>query len=351
MFIVAAVLVLVIGSDCARAQTDVAPTSQPSAEQAKSFYDQMLKTQLVQIMEGKQELTWARIRQPDFWIDTVKDLIVTLIAFVPRVIGTVIFLFVFWLIYRGIRRVAVGNMKQQEVDSSIRDLLGGIIKWGIMGFGVVIACNQLGIPIVAMLTGVSIIGLAVGFAAQETLANFIAGIVIFLDKPCKVGDWVELEGTFGQIKRITFRSTRLLTLDGEVHVFPNTHVLSNKLANHSANPLNRVSIPIGIAYKESIDEARKVLLNLTCGDERISREPAPEVVVSECAESSVNLLLRLWIHDESVQRRIVYEYTEKAKNALDSAGIEIPFPHMQLLVEQTPAILALAGTTGRRAAG
>src|SRR5262245_44510872 len=105
LFIFAAVFTLVIGSAVPAAHTAAPPTLQPSDQQAKSFYDQMLKTQLVQIMEGKQELTWARIRQPDFWIDTVKDLIVTLVAFVPRVIGTVVFLFVFWLIYRGIRRV------------------------------------------------------------------------------------------------------------------------------------------------------------------------------------------------------------------------------------------------------
>src|SRR5205814_6283754 len=174
----------------------------------------------------------------------------------------------FYVIYRMIRRVAVGNMKKQEVDSSIRHLLAGLIKWFVMGFGVVIACNQLGIPIVAMLTGVSIIGLAVGFAAQETLANFIAGIVIFLDKPFKVGDWVEIDNTFGQVRRVSFRSTRILDLDGDVIVLPNTHMLSTKVANHTTNPLTRISVPIGISYRASIDVAREVMLKLTKDDDR-----------------------------------------------------------------------------------
>jgi len=213
----------------------------------------------------------------------------------------------------------------------------------------VIACNQIGVQIAALLTGVSIIGLAVGFAAQETLANFIAGIVIFWDKPFKVGDWVEIEGTFGQVKRVTFRSTRILTLDGEVIVFPNTQVLSNRLSNHTTNPINRVNIPIGIAYKDSIDSARKVLLHLVERDARVIRDPAPAVVVTECADSSVNLELRIWIADESIGRTIKYEYLEKAKNAFDAAGIQIPFPHLQLMVEETPAIHSLAG--GLRKAG
>src|SRR5947207_14228668 len=107
-------------------------------------------------------------------------------------------------------------MQNAHVDSWIRDMPAKLMKWCVMGCGAVTACNQLGIPIVAMLTGVSIIGLAVGFAAQETLANFIAGIVIFLDKPFKVGDWVTADGLFCQVKRVTFRSTRMLTDDVEM---------------------------------------------------------------------------------------------------------------------------------------
>lgn len=320
------------------------PASQPAmTEEQKSLFEELLRTRLVEIVQGRKTLSWEIIRQPEFWYDIIKDLAVTVIAFVPRLIGTTIFLLIFWLIYRGIRRMAMGNMAQGEVDSSIRDLLGALIKWLVMGFGIVIACNQLGIPIVAMLTTVSLVGLAVGFAAQETLANFIAGIVIFIDKPFKIGDWIQFDDTFGQVKRVTFRTTRILTLDGEIVVLPNTQVLSTKFSNHSSNPINRVNIPIGIAYKASIDDARRTLLDLLKDDDRVVKEPKPEVIVKSLAESSVDLVLRFWIADESIERRIGYEYTEKAKKALDAAGIEIPFPHMQLFIENTPAVAALAG--------
>jgi small conductance mechanosensitive channel len=317
-------------------------TTQATATPPRSLVDAFSGTGFGRVIRGEETLSWNEVLSFQFWQDNIKDLIVTLLTFIPRLIGTLLFLFVFWLIYRGIRKMANRGMKKGEVDSSIRDLLGALIKWAVMGFGIVIACNQLGIPIVAMLTGVSIIGLAVGFAAQETLANFIAGIVIFLDKPLRVGDWVEADGTFGQVRRVTFRSTRLLTMDGEVVVIPNTQLLSSKLVNHSTNPINRVNIPIGIAYKASIDDARRTLLALTATDNRIVKQPAPEVVVKECADSSVNLLLRFWIEDEAIERKIGYEYIEKAKKALDAANIEIPFPHMQLFVESTPAVEALA---------
>jgi small conductance mechanosensitive channel len=201
----------------------------------------------------------------------------------------------------------------------------------------VIACNQVGIQITALLTGVSIVGLAIGFAAQETLANFIAGVMIFWDAPFRVGDWIEIQGTFGKVQRVTFRSTRLVSLDGAVVIYPNTSMLSNKVLNHTTNPINRVNVPIGIAYKESIDEARAALLALTTHDKRLCQDPPPAVVVSACADSSVNLLLRLWILDEALEETIFHEYMEKAKRALDKAGIEIPFPQLELSLEEPAA--------------
>lgn len=329
-------------ADAAPAATQ--PTTAPATAGKEGLLDVFSKTRLGKLAMGDSEpLTIEDLKQPGFWIDTIKELIVATVGFIPRLIVALIFLFVFWLLYRGLRRMIVGPMGKASVDQSIRDMVGLLIKWGVLGFGLVIACNQIGIQITALLTGVSLIGLAIGFAAQETISNFIAGIVIFWDKPFKVGDWVEVDGIYGQIKRITFRSTRMLNLDGEVIVMPNTSMLANKLSNHSTNPINRVKVPIGIAYKESIDRAREVLLATTVGDERICKDPAPGVGVVECADSSVNLMLVFWIADESIERKIKGEYLEKAKKALDAAGIEIPFPHLQLFLEETAGLRALLG--------
>jgi small conductance mechanosensitive channel len=100
-------------------------------------------------------------------------------------------------------------------------------------------------------------------------------------------------------------------------------------------------VDIGIAYRSSIDEARRVMLGLCREDSRIASAPAPEVVVTECAESSVNLKLRFWVEDESIEKKIRYEYLEKTKKAFDAAGIEIPFPHMQLFVEDSEGLRTL----------
>lgn len=295
---------------------------------------------LIKVFKGEQKLTAEQLVEFGPWINAIATLMVVVLSFIPRVVVAIFLLGVFYLIYRALRRMIIGSMRKAKVDSSICDMLQSMLKWGILGFGLIVACNQLGIPILAMLTGVSIVGLAVGFAAQETLANFIAGIVIFWDRPFQVGHWVDVDGTFGQVQRVTFRSTRLLTGDGETVIMPNTAMLNQKLINSTPHPIQRVRVPIGIAYKESIDDARAALLSTVSGDDRIASDPEPMVVVTGCGASSVDLELRFWITDESIERIIVLQYIEKAKKALDAAGIQIPYPHMQLFLEETPALKA-----------
>jgi small conductance mechanosensitive channel len=296
-----------------------------------------LKNNLLNVFSGGI-VTLKDMQDFRFWQGSVNTIVLGALAFIPRLVAAVILFGIFWLFYRIVRRIILGSMTRAHVDSSIRDMLGAMLRWSILGFALVIACDQIGIQIAALLTGVSIIGLAIGFAAQETLANFIAGVVIFCDKPFKVGDWIIIDNIFGKILRVSFRSTRMLNLSGETIVMPNTYMLSNRVANHSTHPMIRVEIPISIAYKESIDSARTALLAIVHGDERICKDPPPSVAVSACADSSVNLLIWLWIHDESVEKSVFYEYLEKAKKALDAANIEIPFPHMQLLLENTHPI-------------
>ena len=306
------------------------------------MHDVLANTRMWQLFEGKQTATLTDVRNPLFWIDTIRDLVLAFLGFIPRIVVALLFLLFFWVVNRAVRKLVVGSMKRASVDASIRDMLALLIKWAIMGFGLVIACNQVGIQIEALLTGVGVIGLAVGFAAQETIANFIAGIVIFWDKPFKMGDWLEVGEIYGQVQRVTFRSTRILDNNGLMIIFPNTYMLANRVSNHTTHPLTRLAVPIGIAYKESIDAARQAMLSTTRGDERISHEPAPQVVVAGCGQSSVDLLLRFWIRDESLERVLLFEYIERCKKALDAAGIAIPFPHMQLMIEDTPAIDKLA---------
>lgn len=299
---------------------------------------------LSKLFTGEKKLSPEELGHVEFWISLIKEPLLAGVEFIPRLFVAIVFLAFFWLIYRAIRRLILGSLSKANVDPSIRDMLGHLIKWTIMGFGLVIAFNQIGIQITALLTGVSIVGLAMGLAAQETLANFIAGIVIFWDKPFRIGDTIEIEGACGIVQRVTFRSTRMLDGDGQIIVLPNTFVLANKLSNGTAHPLRRVTIEVGIAYRESIDAARATMLALIEQDPRICHSPTPGVVVADCGDSSVKLLFRFWIREKGLAGALHCEYLERVKKAFDANGIEIPFPHMQLVMDQPQQASALRAT-------
>jgi len=339
-----ALVVFVAATDLA-AQTDAAavlmgdpsslisPGTQPATQPAVVNVITTDQNLVLRAMRGENvTLTAQDFLKPSLWIGFIQDTLFWTIGFIPRLITACILLLIFYVLYRIVRKLVKSTIGAAGVDESICDMLNMLVKWAILGFGLIIAGNQVGIQIAALLTGVSIIGLAVGFAAQETLSNFIAGIMIFIDKPFVVGDWIQIDGHLGQVKRVTFRSTRMIDLDGDIVVMPNTTMLAYKVINKSANSVTRCRVMVSIGYTESIDRAREVLLTMIRADKRIEPRPEPEVVVVNLNQSSVDLMVHFWIKEERYEDAMQYEYMEKCKEALDAAGIEIPFPHMQLVM-------------------
>jgi small conductance mechanosensitive channel len=196
------------------------------------------------------------------------------------------------------------------------------------------AADQLGINVGAALAGIGIAGIALGFAAQDSLANTIAGFVIFWDKPFEVGDWVEVGSQYGRVTNITIRTTRIRTLRNTYVVIPNKKVIDEVLVNHSKHGETRVDVPVGIAYKESIPRAREVLLQAAAAIDGVLADPAPDVVVTGLGASSVDMEVRVWIVQADREIAIFHRVMEESKLALDAAGIEIPYHHLQLFVEK-----------------
>ncbi|MDX1562143.1 MAG: mechanosensitive ion channel family protein, partial [Gammaproteobacteria bacterium] len=204
----------------------------------------------------------------------------------------------------------------------------------VIVFGLIMALDQLGVNIGAALAGVGVAGIAIGFAAQDAFANVIAGILIFWDKPFVVGDWIETEDEYGKVTNITLRTTRIRTPRNTYIVIPNRRIIDEVLENFSKHGELRVDVPVGIAYKEEIGRAREVLLEAAADVDGVLDDPAPDVVVDELGDSSVNLKVRVWIEEAKGQRAMFFRVVEAAKLALDKADIEIPFPHLQLFVDQ-----------------
>lgn len=264
----------------------------------------------------------------------VNYIVNSLISFLPDLLAAVIILFLFWLGYRLSRKPLILILQRAGFhENLIKLLVENIYKSVILFFSIVMAGGQIGINIGAMLAGFGVAGIAIGFAAQDSLANSIAGFMIFWDKPFEVDDWITVASQYGQASRITLRSTRIKTLNNTYVVIPNKRVIDEVLINHSKHGATRIEIPVGIAYKESIPEAKKVILKRMEEIEDILKEPAPDVVVTQLGASSVDLYVRVWIGNAREEKPVFFKVMEESKMALDAAGIEIPYHHLQLFIE------------------
>jgi small-conductance mechanosensitive channel len=257
------------------------------------------------------------------------------VEFLPKLFLAALVMAAFWAGFKVSRRPVRSVFKRMRLEEALIQLLvDRIFRYSLLAFGLVMALAQLGVDVTAALAGIGVAGIAIGFAAQDSLSNVIAGFLIFMDKPFQVGDWVTVSGQYGMVREITMRTTRIRTNNNTYVVIPNKNIIDEVLINHSKHGATRIDVPLGIAYKEDILRAREVLLAAVGGLRDVAREPEPDVVVVDLGSSSVDLHIRVWIADAGREKPVFAAVIEAAKLALDAAGIEIPYPHLQLFVEQ-----------------
>ncbi len=261
------------------------------------------------------------------------------LAAVARAAVIALLFYVAWAL---VTRVLLTLLQRYDLDRSIEQLLRNVVSVVIVAIGVVTVLSQFGVDILAVVAGLGIVGLAVGFAAQSTLSNFIAGITLLIERPFRIGDWVRINDQEGKVMRIALRTTWLRTRDNIFTMIPNDSVASADILNYSTEGPVRIRIPVGIAYKESIKAARAAILPVLEAHERVLHKESmqPRVVATELGDSSVNLVALYWVapDDFDAMPGISAQLVEGIKEALDAAGIEIPFPHLQLFIDDAKGL-------------
>ncbi len=256
------------------------------------------------------------------------------VTFTPRLIVAIVILIGFWFMYRLSHRPLEAVLRRSGLEPVLVSLLvDKIYHFSLILFALIMAAGQVGINVGAALAGIGVVGIAIGFAAQDLLSNVISGFVIFWDKPFAVGDFVTVHDQYGSVTNVTLRSTRIRTNRNTFVVLPNKRIIDDVLVNHSKHGETRLDIPVGIAYKENIPEARDVILAAVRELDGVAGEPTPSVVVDGLGDSSVDLLVRVWIEEAKDEQPVYYRVIEASKLALDEAGIQIPYPHLQLFVD------------------
>ena len=261
------------------------------------------------------------------WGITRQEVVDYFFAHLPSVLaaaGVILFAVIFYkitatLIERALRRTPMQT-------SLIRITVHTLYRGTVIIIAGIFVLSQLGINVTAALAGVGVIGIAVGFAAQATLANVLSGFGIFIDHLYRKGDWVSIDGNYGEVESITLRTTKVKTLDNTFISIPNSVATNSAVTNFTEQGAVRIGVSVGISYKASIDEARSALISAMKKIDGICTNPEPEVVVTGLGDSSVDLKARIWIENPRYEQKYRFILVETCKKALDEAGINIPFP-------------------------
>ncbi|MDB2236739.1 mechanosensitive ion channel family protein [Halorubrum ezzemoulense] len=219
---------------------------------------------------------------------------------------------------------------RQGLDEHARRPLQKIVAFLVLFAGVTVAFGAAGYQgfLRSLATIAAAATLAIGFALQDVIKNFVAGVFIYTDKPFRIGDWIEWNGNSGVVEDISFRVTRVRTFDNELLTVPNHALTSDVVKNPVAKKTLRLKFVFGIDYEDDVEKATDIIVEEAERSDAILEDPAPSVRLTELADSYVGLQSRIWIDDPSradfVKARA--DYVKAVKARFDEAGISIPFP-------------------------
>jgi len=233
----------------------------------------------------------------------------------------------------------IADKTETKVDNVILDLFKNFSGFIIYTLGAFFALDLLGLNITPLVAGAGVAGLAIGFAARDTLSNLIAGILLIIDRPFELGDRIEVwsapsnSATWGDVIDIGIRATKIRTTDNIVIVIPNNEIMKRDIINYTAITKEiRVRIQIGIAYEADVSKAKQAISDIAYELDWVMKEPPVKVVVKSFGESSVNLEARVWIKDPRRRIDTISYITDRVKAVFQEQGIEIPYPKRDIII-------------------
>ncbi|MCY1721015.1 mechanosensitive ion channel [Prolixibacteraceae bacterium Z1-6] len=252
----------------------------------------------------------------------------------PKLVGALLTLVIGMWVISIIQGILRRQFEKREMEPSLRGFLNstiGILLKAMLWISVI---GMMGVQMTSFIALLGAAGLAIGMALSGTLQNFAGGVMILIFKPFKTGDFIDAQGHAGIVNEIQIFNTILKTPDNKTIIIPNAGLSTGSMINFSTEQFRRVDLEFGIAYGDDVDKAKEVLMKLIKADERIINEPAePFIAVKALADSSVNLVVRVWA-DASNYWGIYFGLTEQVYKTFDKEGLNIPFPQMDVHIQK-----------------
>jgi small conductance mechanosensitive channel len=254
-----------------------------------------------------------------------------------QVLLFVIIVSIFWGLSRFVRKVVARAVEAPHLRFSqlLKRMLVALSAGTVLILGLLIALSQLGIEVAPMLAGLGIAGFVLGFALQDTLGNFAAGVMILIYRPYDVGDMIDCAaGVFGEVSQMSLVSTTILTIDNKTLIVPNNKIWGDVITNVTAQAIRRVDLEFGIGYGDDIPHAEEVLWSIIKDHPKVLADPEPIVKVHSLGDSSVNFVVRPWVARDDYWD-VYWDFMREVKLRFDREGVSIPFPQRDVHLHAT----------------
>jgi small conductance mechanosensitive channel len=261
--------------------------------------------------------------------ETIKELQSLVTAYGLQVLGAIATLVIGIWFASWLAKIAGKVLDKRSVDPTLTKFAISLVKITLITFVIISAISQVGIETTSFVAIIGAAGLAVGFALQGSLSNFASGVMLIIFKPIKVGDYIEGCGAAGSVESIGIFVTTLVSPDNKVIIIPDSGLTGSNIVNYSVKDTRRVDMVFGIGYGDDIDKAKNVIKSIINNDSRILKDPVPQIVVSELADSSVNFNVRPWVNSADYWG-VYFDVTEQIKKKFDEQNISIPFPQRDI---------------------
>jgi small conductance mechanosensitive channel len=240
--------------------------------------------------------------------------------------GLLIFLLSLYLAHlltKAVRRV----MRRKENHQELSILVSRLVRWTVIGLGIVLALEQAGQDVTALLTGLGILGFTVGFALQDISANLVSGILLLFEQPFDLEDDIEVAGYSGTVKQINLRATEVVTSDGLKVLIPNREVFTNTITNFSQISQRRIGLSVGVGYESDLKEVEAIALEAVCQIAGVKEDPTPFFMIDSFGDSAINTTAYFWYDTNNGSLSDMTNNGAIAiKKAFDKAGISMPYP-------------------------
>jgi small conductance mechanosensitive channel len=272
-------------------------------------------------------------------VDTLRGIYEIVVGSLPLVGIALIVLVVGLLVVRLVASITSRTLRRSHADRVATGLITQLVRLLAITAVVLLALTIAGVPVGPALAGLGLAGLALAFALQSILENFVAGLILMIRKPFGAGDQIRSGDHEGTVEDIDLRVTKIVTYDGELVLIPNVDVYTHPLTNYTRRGVRRTRVTIGVDYRDDHDEAREVILQSMSGLDGVLGSPEPEVLLAELGDSSVDFEVVFWsLPDKRSVRHARHAVLSAAKTAIESAGMSIPWPMRTLVVDGPVAL-------------